>query len=182
MRDTTESMIRLVNSLLEVSRIEARTLILEQKPFSLNELTQKVIENFRNYARASQIELAFTPDFSLPGIIGDPERISIVIENLVGNAIHYTQGAGTISVAVTKTDDRLRWAIKDQGVGISLPEQKYIFQKFFRAQGAKTRQTHGTGIGLYIAKAIIEASGGIIGFDSETEKGSTFWFTLPLQK
>lgn len=180
LRDTTETMIRMVNSLLEVSRIEARTFILKKAPFSLNELTRKIIEAFDRYARASNIVLNFKPDPALPELFGDHERIEMVIENLIDNAIRYTTGAGKIFITIEQKDGFAVWSIRDQGVGISPKEQGRIFEKFFRGGNAKQKETHGSGIGLYAARAIIRASGGTINFRSEENKGSIFWFTLPI--
>ncbi|QQG45668.1 MAG: HAMP domain-containing histidine kinase [Candidatus Sungiibacteriota bacterium] len=178
LRDTTENMIRLVNSLLEVSRIEARTVVLKKERFSLAELTQKVIENFRRYAEASGIFIRFEPETLLPEVVADRERIAMVLQNFIDNAIRYTRGSGHILITINKEDNNLRWAVKDEGMGIPPDQQKYIFQKFFRS--SQNQHTRGSGVGLYIAKAVIGASEGKIGFTSKESEGSTFWFTLPI--
>ena len=178
-RETTERMIQLVNSLLEVSRIEARTLILKKEKFSIADVTKKLFENFSNYSAASHVALTFTADPDLPPIAADRERITMVIENLIDNAIRYTTG-GTIPIAIARRGNSLIWSITDQGIGIPKSQQKNIFKKFFRADNVEKKQTTGSGIGLYTAHAIIKASSGKIGFTSEERRGSTFWFTLPI--
>lgn len=182
LRVTTEAMIRMVNSLLEVSRIEARTFLLKKEQFSLNHLTRGAIEAFDRYARASNIAIDFHPDPLLPELFGDRERIEMVVENFIDNAIRYTLGAGAISITTGQKDGCATWHIRDQGVGIPPKEQDDIFNKFFRAKNAKQKEMHGSGIGLYAARAIIRASGGEIGFRSEENKGSIFWFTLPIHR
>ena len=181
LRTTTENMILLVNSLLEVSRIDSSTFVLRKDQVSIEEITRNIIKNFENYARSSNVQFALMVDPTLgPLAILDRERITMVIKNLVDNAIRYTPASGTITISIEKEGGHIRWKITDQGTGIPLKEQKFVFRKFFRAKNITSRQAHGSGIGLYLAKAIIEASQGTIGFSSQEGKGSTFYFTLPL--
>lgn len=177
-------MIQLVNSLLDVTKIEAGVLILKGEGFSLDKLTKDTLENFKKYASASNIEIRYAPPSFAPLVDGDVERISLVIQNLLDNAIRYTESSGLVEIAILDGKSQLTWRISDQGMGISDDKKKYIFQKFFRADTTSGSyvQPQGSGIGLYIAKAIVEASGGAVGFDSKEKKGSTFWFTLPKTK
>ncbi len=179
LHDANERMIRLVNMLLEVSRLEAKTFELRPEELSLPDLTKSVVQNFERFASASNINLNLRLPSDLPRIKADRDRIAMVIENLVDNAVKYTRGGGEILVAADDTGKFLRLIVADHGVGIPEAQKRYIFQKFFRAENAKNSQAKGTGIGLYIAKEIVEASGGKIGFTSQEGKGSTFWFTLP---
>ena len=175
-----EEMIKLVNTLLEVSRIEARRFILRQEEFSLVALTKHVVSELENFAGASGISFSLTASGELPRLTADRERIAIVVTNLITNAIQYTIGPATIAIAIAKQDGALIWSVADKGMSIPKEQQRSVFQKFFRAENAKVRQTHGSGIGLYVSKAIIEASGGRIGFRSTQGRGTTFWFTMPL--
>lgn len=182
LRDSTEYMIRLVNSLLEASRIEAQRFTVSRKSFSLVEVTNSVLKNYSHYAAASNIILTFDSPHDPMVVQADEERIIIVIQNLLDNAIRYTKGSGKIVISIAKEDERIRWSIQDEGIGIPDSEQKHIFEKFFRAFNIQSQETHGSGLGLFIAKAIVDAHGGKMGFKSEEGKGSTFWFTLPTNK
>lgn len=179
-RDTTESMIRLVNSLLEVSRIEGGNLILKKEEVALTEITQGVLEDLKLYAHASNINLEFEATPALPNIVGDQQKIRMVVSNLTDNAIRYSRGGETVHISLQKNDGSLIFKVRDQGVGIPAAQYKNIFQKFFRATNGSRYQTEGTGLGLYIARELILAMGGKIGFESEENKGSIFWFTLPI--
>ncbi len=180
LHDTTEYMIHLVNTLLDVNRTEEGTLILKREEFSLPDLVRYVIKNFEAYAHASNVTMEFIANEEIPPISGDRDRILMVIQSFVDNAIRYSVRGGAISITVKKERHSVRITVLDRGVGIPLAQQKFIFQKFFRAENSKRFQTEGTGLGLYLARAIIEAAGGNIGFQSAEGKGSTFWFTLPL--
>jgi signal transduction histidine kinase len=147
------------------------------------DLTKSIVENFRKYAEASNIKLLLEAEPGIPSIRADRERISIVIQNLVDNAIRYTVGAGTIKISISRKNFSLLTTVEDQGIGIPPGLQSKIFGKFFRVGNLNKsdKQTHGSGIGLYIAKEIVRASGGEIGFTSVEGKGSTFWFRLPIK-
>ena len=185
--DTTERtvgyMIRLVNSLLEVSRIESSTFTLRKDEFSLVELTKEILKEFENFAYASNMHIAFTPPENVPNIIGDRERTEITIQNLVDNAIQYSKGPNKIVITIEiPSRNYVLFRIHDNGVGIPADQQSRVFTKFFRASNGRKIQAAGTGIGLYIVKKFITAMGGKINFSSEVGKGTTFWFTLPIAK
>ena len=116
----------------------------------------------------------------LPLAICDPDKIKLVIENLISNAIKYTENEGKIEVKLFKQNNFLIFEIKDNGVGIPQIQIDRIFEKFFRSDNVVKYQTEGTGLGLYISKNIIEQSGGELWFKSIEGIGSDFFFSLPI--
>ncbi len=183
LRENTEKMIQLVNMLLEVSRIEAGRLVLRREPVRLELVTEETIRSFATYARAANIALEFVRPATLSPVRGDTERLKMVIANLVDNAIRYSRTGGRVVVSVAPYSPSLvEWKIADAGVGIPAGEQRFVFQKFFRATSGMERQTQGSGLGLYIARSLITALGGEIGFTSRDHQGTTFWFRLPVYR
>ena len=181
--DNAKRMGELISSLLIVSRIEQGRFPLHKAGFSLINLAEEAIAEFKPVAIASNIEIVLeTAKSNLPQAFGDSSQLKLVVENFIDNAVRYTKGAGKVAVAIAFQNDKLLFSVKDGGVGIPKEDQKHIFQKFFRSGNVLKYQTQGSGLGLYIAKSIIEKSGGKIGFKSEQDKGSTFWFTIPINK
>ncbi len=178
--DASQRMIRLVNTLLDVTRIEAHTLVLQPEHFSLSETLKKMIIEFQRYAEASHISITVDSDIDIPLVHADRQRITTAMETFIDNAIRYTVNTGTIVVRLKREGSFIRFSVSDSGIGIPKLQQKNIFEKFFRASNITQYQTEGTGIDLFISKKIINKSGGTIGFNSQEGKGSTFWFTLPI--
>lgn len=179
LKDNTTRMGELVSDLLTVSRIEHGKMPLNKTEFSLLNLAKEVISEFEPAAKTSNIKITLEAANPLPLAFGDALRIKIVAENFLENAINYTKKGNEVQIKIEKKKKCLVFSIKDNGIGIPKEDQEYIFQKFFRSKNALTHQTHGSGLGLFIAKSIIERSGGKLGFQSQENKGSTFWFTLP---
>ena len=171
----------LVVDLLMVSRIEQGRLPLNKAYFSLKDLTKEIIQELKILAEASNVEVKFEELESLPQAFGDPQMIKVVVENLLDNAIRYVKERGKIFINLKSGSDRLLFEIRDNGVGIPKDDQRHIFQKFFRSQNILKYQTQGSGLGLHIAKSIVEKSGGKIWFKSKEGQGTTFWFTVPTQ-
>lgn len=181
LKENTQRMAELVSNLLIVSRLETATVPPQKQEFSLAELVRSSIKKFEEKIKGKEIEILFEKKEKLPKAFADPSQIRLTIEALLDNSIRYIQGKGKVEIKIEQKGKNLYFEIKDNGVGIPKEDQKYIFQKFFRSQNVLRLQTQGLGLGLFIAKTIIENSGGKIGFISEENKGSTFWFTLPIK-
>ena len=181
LKENSGRMGELVSDLLIVSRIETATLPQKRKEISLEDLIKKLISEFEPFAQASNVEIEFKSEENLPKILADPSQIRLVVENLLDNAVRYIKDRGKVKMLLSRRGQNLYFEIEDNGVGIPKEDQKYIFQKFFRSENILRYQTQGSGLGLYISKAIVERSGGKIGFKSQEGVGSTFWFTLPIK-
>lgn len=179
--DSNERMIHLVNDLLNVSRIESGKLRFEPRPTDLLKITQEVASELAPLAAARNVHMEIVSTRApLPPAMVDPEKIREVIVNLVSNAVKYTMARGRVTLSLEPQGRMMRISVRDTGIGIPASEQGKVFEKFFRAGNVRRVQTEGSGLGLYIVKALVESSGGKISFTSEESKGTTFVFTVPL--
>ena len=180
-KENIARMVELIDDLLIVSKIEQGSFSIAKIEISLKDLIEDLVERYKVFAEASRIKLNFYSQENLPKILADPSLLKIVTENLIDNAIRYTKGGGTVEIKLMKEKDKVLFAIKDSGVGIPQKEQKYIFQKFFRAENISKERTRGSGLGLYVCRSILNKLGGQIWFKSQLGKGTTFYFKLPIK-
>jgi two-component system, NtrC family, sensor histidine kinase KinB len=175
-REDCDRLQGMVDDLLDLSRIESGKVELYPLPVEVRRLITGAIDEFRPDADIKGINLRAPSSLPQVSVLADHERIGHVFSNLVGNAVRYTPKGGSIELGAASIDGFVRFTVSDTGTGILKEYQDRIFEKFFQVPGAGPK---GTGLGLYIAKEIVSAHGGEIGVDSETGRGSTFWFTLP---
>lgn len=179
-----ERMIGLVNYLLDVTRLEQGRFIIKSSAVDFLKLVDKVILSRAEAISQKKIKFIYHRPRSreLTGNL-DGEKIELVLQNLLDNAINYTPASGRITMQARydKKESEMRMTVSDTGIGIPPANMKRIFSKFFRAENAILTQTQGSGLGLFITKNIITGHGGRIWFESTLGKGTTFYFTLPLK-
>ena len=168
----------LINSLLDMSRLEAGHFQINPRPTAVRDIIVDSISSFHSLAREKEITLNEDIPGSLPEMEVDGERLRQVVINLLGNAIKFSDPGGVVTVKAEKSNGDLLLQVADRGIGIAEKDRTHLFERFFRAEGEMVRG--GSGLGLYISRQIVEAHGGRIWADSEFGKGSTFSFTLPL--
>jgi signal transduction histidine kinase len=168
----------LVSDLLFTARLQEGRLELERAEVDLTELVRHAVDSARPRAESSSVELAVDAD-AVPPLLGEPVRLAQLLDNLVSNAIKFTPAGGRVTVRLTAGDGLARIEVSDTGIGIPDDEREKLFERFFRSQTALERQIQGTGLGLYISKAIVDAHGGRIGVLSREEEGTTFVVDLP---
>lgn len=169
----------LIDNLLAASKLQAEGMKLSKMDVWLNKLVSQSVERFRTQTTEHTLELDFPSDFPL--VEGDETRLRQVVDNLLSNAIKYSPHGGTIRVQGEVLPDAVQISVSDEGVGIRADKLDKVFDRFYRVDDDLARSTQGTGLGLYLARAVIEAHGGKIWAESEPGKGSTFAFTLPLE-
>ncbi|PIR58022.1 MAG: hypothetical protein COU71_00845 [Parcubacteria group bacterium CG10_big_fil_rev_8_21_14_0_10_38_31] len=175
-----DRMVALIADLLNVSRIEEGRFALKPTPVKLDQLIEEIITSLNIKADKKGVNLSYMKTVELPTINVDREKIYIVLENLIENAIKYTPAGGKVIVETSNVKDNLDIKIKDTGMGILATEKDNMFKRFFRGSNAKKKNTDGSGLGLYIAKNIVEKHNGRIWFESVEDEGTTFFVRLPL--
>jgi signal transduction histidine kinase len=175
----TERLGRLVDELLDLSRLESGEVPLHPEPIALSPLVTRVISEFSVGRAVTDIELRDEVPVGV-GVDADPERVHQVLYNLVDNAVRFTPPGGVVAVMAERRGDRVLVHVRDTGVGVGPEHLPRLFERFYRADAARSRDDGGgTGIGLAIARSIVEGHGGRISAESEPNKGTTFTFDLP---
>src|SRR5882724_9817603 len=173
-----QHLLQLVNAVLDLSRMESGRLELSLTEYTITDVVSTVVTTVEPLAAAKPLRLTVTLPADLPRGVGDAQRLTQVLINLVGNAIAFTD-VGEVSLAVSASDDTFTVVVRDTGPGIAAEDQPHIFEAFQQGDHAGTRPQQGTGLGLAIAKQIIEQHGGRIGVGSRPGEGAAFWFTIP---
>jgi len=186
-RSSGDALLAIINDILDLSNIERGMLRLESLTFDLRVALDEVMELLTDRAESKGLQFACVVRSDVPNAVrGDPGRLRQILTNLIGNAIKFTeQGEVAVRVSLAKEYEAnalVRFEVADTGIGIASEGQARLFQSFCQVDGSHARRHGGTGLGLAIAKQLAEHMGGTIGVDSEVGKGSTFWFTVLLEK
>ena len=188
---SNKQMIALVNALLNVSRLELGTFMINPSLTDIDALTKDILIELKPQITRKKLRVDKDIDARLPKVNVDPELMRIILQNLLSNAVKYTPASRNISIRVaplaagkkfggkTLERDSITIKVQDSGIGIPLAQQRKIFSKLFRADNARAGEAEGTGLGLYIVKSILDASNGLVWFESKEGTGSTFYVTLP---
>ncbi len=179
LKTSNQRMTSLVNSIVDVSRIELGTFITNAKSTPLFPLIETIITNFKGQLDAKNITLKKNYDENLCTILIDSRYLHMILEHLLSNAIRYMPTNGSIELTVTCKNNTIDIAVTDTGYGIPEAELSMVFSKLFRASNILDKEPNGTGIGLYIVKSIVEYAGGKIWVESKENSGTTFFVTLP---
>ncbi len=168
----------LIGNLLDMARVEAGTLRVEPEPANLRPIVEEVVRTFSLMTSQHQFQIEMPR--RLPRIMADPRRVRQVLRNLLENAVKYSPAGGPIVVAVEVHPDAVQVGVADRGIGIQPEHLGRVFDRFYQVDNASTRNVGGSGLGLSICKAIVEAHRGRIWVESQVGIGSSFHFTLPL--
>ncbi len=171
---------RLVNDLVDMSRIQSDHLELKSVLFNLVEIVREIVNDQRTLAPTRTIRWETT--ILQANVLADPDRVGQVVNNYLSNALKYSESDKPVEVRLEQVGKMVRVKVIDQGPGLSPDEQEHIWERFYRVKGVdvKSGSGIGLGLGLYICRTLIEQQGGLVGVDSEPGRGSTFWFMLPL--
>ncbi|MFC1751651.1 sensor histidine kinase [Patescibacteria group bacterium] len=181
--ETVMEMLELVREFLEVSKIEENCFQVEKDPVDIGEIIKDITSNYSIWARANNSQILFDNDEDIPNVCTDSIKIRQVIENLISNAIKYkTKNAGVIHISLEKKDENVILTCENNGISIPKDDIPKIFKKFYRSEDAVRMQPNGTGLGLYISRAIVEGSGGRMWVENNNGDGVTFFVKLPIYK
>jgi signal transduction histidine kinase/uncharacterized membrane protein YidH (DUF202 family) len=177
---SSQRMVYLIADLLNVSRLKTGKFIIDAAPTNLANLVAEEVSQLVETAASRDITLRYDKPSNFPLARLDETKTRQVVMNLIDNAIYYTPAGGHITVEAAHTDDEVTFRVTDDGIGVPESEQRHLFTKFYRAGNARKARPDGTGLGLFMAKKVVDAQGGSIIFSSREGKGSTFGFAIPL--
>lgn len=174
--DESDRLATLIDDLLDASRLQAGALVLNRNEAEIDQLTKCIVERFQTQTTQHTFEINFPPDF--PIIMADEERLTQVITNLISNAVKYSNKGGTVRIQGKALSDALILCVSDQGPGIAPEDMPHVFDRFYRSNDVASK-TKGAGLGLYLAKAVVEAHGGKIWIDEHVKQGTSICLSLP---
>ncbi|MDH5305705.1 MAG: ATP-binding protein [Myxococcales bacterium] len=186
-QSSADGLLSIIDDILDFSKLEADAVVLESRDFSLRQLVDNAVNTFAGSAETRGIALDCDVIPEIDAVfVGDPHRLRQILLNLIGNAVKFTEAGGVrVEVTAEACDAarcRVRFAVRDTGIGIPPEKQAEVFSSFSQADASTTRAYGGTGLGLAICRRLVQLMGGEIGLESEAGVGSTFWFSVPLER
>jgi signal transduction histidine kinase len=175
-------LLELINDLLDMGKIDAGAMSLELGPCSFLEIADDTLAMMNTQFQKKSLHVESQISSELPLLMVDRRKIKQILINLLSNAIKYTPEEGHIQVSADSEGDKVRITVSDTGVGIAKEQQKQIFSEFHQADRMRDEMLGGAGLGLALTRRLVAMHGGEVGVESELEKGSTFWFTVPIAK
>jgi signal transduction histidine kinase len=179
---SSERMVRLIGDFLNVSRLQTGKFVIDKHPVDLAKIVGDEVESLETNAKSHSLKFTYKKPRNVPLLNLDENKIQQVIMNFCDNAIYYSKENSKIQVSLAVVGSHVEFKVKDSGIGVPVAEQEQLFNKFFRATNARKQRPDGTGVGLFLAKKVIDAHKGTIVFESKEGKGSTFGFRLPIKK
>lgn len=179
---SSQRMVYLIADLLNVSRLKTGKFVIDAQPSDLSEIVEGEISQLIETAKGKKIEMKYNKPKKLTKLMLDETKVRQVVMNFADNAIYYTPSGGHVDIDVKEDDGHVYFTVKDNGLGVPKEDQRHLFTKFFRATNARNARPDGTGLGLFMAKKVVDAQGGNILFESTEGKGSLFGFSFDKKK
>lgn len=178
---SSERMVHLINDFLNVSRLQTGKFIIDKRPADLSKIVEQEINSLQPTALSRNLKYVYRMPKNFPILDIDEGKIRQVVMNFADNSLYYSNEHTKIIVSLSIEGENVLFTVKDTGIGVPLSEQSQLFGKFYRASNAKRQRPDGTGVGLFLAKKVIDAHGGEVVFESVEGEGSTFGFRLPIK-
>lgn len=180
--NSSERMVHLIGDFLNVSRLQTGKFVIDRSRVSLAKVVGQEIDSLRTSAASRGMSFVYKAPKNIPDLMIDEDKIRQVIMNFADNAIYYSKDGGKIMINLKKVGDSVEYTVVDKGIGVPAAEQSQLFNKFFRASNARKQRPDGTGVGIFLARKVVRDHGGDIIFSSKEGVGSTFGFSLPIEK
>lgn len=179
---SSQRMVALIEDFLNLSRMQTGRFSIDRRPINITDVVREEVDNLRSTAETRALQLQLIVGKDIPEkILADEGKIRQVVMNLIDNAIYYSRPEKRIQVRISRDGANIRYVVHDKGIGVPKAEQPRLFTRFYRARNARQQRPDGTGVGLYLAKRVVDEHGGDMIFRSVEGEGSTFGFTLPIE-
>lgn len=180
--ENIEKVYRFIDNLSDVLKIETKKFEIVVQPVSLEKIIDQILNELSNWIKANNCEVFFEKPEKLAKVLTDPFEIHEVIQRIIVNAVIYKRRKGNVEVTLEQKKEKVLFSCQDNGVGILKKDFEKVFTKFYRSEEAIILNSSGVGLSLFVSETVIKLSNGKIWFESEENKGTTFYFTLPIKQ